>query len=71
MSRRNCNKYKIHNLYGLTLVGLEEAVLVYEVTIVVKCYGVVTASQECCKSDVIECNCVDITLEFKYWNYFL
>jgi len=52
------------------LVGLGEAELVNEVTIVVSCYGVVLASQECCKSDISECNYVDITLEFKYWDYF-
>jgi len=40
----------MYKLYGLTLVGLGEAVLVNEVTIVVKCYGVVCSSQECCKN---------------------
>ena len=68
MSRSNCNKCKIYNLHGLTLVGLGEAVLVNEVTIVVNCYGVALASQESCKSDLSECNCVEITIEFKYWN---
>jgi len=47
MSGSNCNKCKIYELHGLTLVGLGEAVLVNEVTIVVSCYGVVSASQEC------------------------
>jgi len=71
LSLSNCNKCKIYKLHGLTLVGVGLAVLVNEVTIVVNCYGVVSPSQECCKSDVSEWYCVDITLEFKYWNYFL
>jgi hypothetical protein len=69
--RWNCNECEIYKLYGLTFVGLGEAVLVNEVTILVKCYGVVSASQECCKCDVSECYFVDIMLECKYWNYFL
>jgi len=61
---------KYINCTDLTLVGLGESVLVNEVTIVVNCYGVVSPSQDCCKSDLHECYCVDITLEFKYWNNF-
>jgi len=66
MSRSSCNKCKVYKMHGLTFVGLGETVLVNEVTIVVNCYGVALAIQYCCKSDVSECNCVDITLEFKY-----
>jgi len=69
--RSNCNKFKIYKLHELTLVGLGEAVLVNEVTIVVNCYGVGSPSPECCKNDLIECYCVVITLEFKYMNCFL
>jgi hypothetical protein len=71
LSRSNFNKCKIYKLHGLTLVELGEVVRVNEVTIVVNCYGVAMSVQDCCKSDVSECNCVDIKLEFKYWNYFL
>ena len=64
----NCNK--CNKLHRLTLVGLGEAELVNEVTVIVNCYGVVLPSQECCKNDMSECHCVDTTLEFKCWNYF-
>jgi len=69
LSGSNCNKCKIYKLHGLTFVGLGETELVNQVKIVVNCYWVVSASQECCKIEVSECNCVDITLQFKYWNY--
>jgi hypothetical protein len=67
----NCNKCKIYKLYGLTFVGLVEAVIGNDETIVVKGLGVVSHSQVCCKSDVSEFYCVHITLECNYWNYFL
>jgi hypothetical protein len=64
----NSNMYKLQKL---TLVGLGEAVLENEVTIIVNCYGVASPSQGCCKIYENEYNCLDITLEFRYWNYFL
>ena len=71
LSGSNSNNCKICKLHGLTLVGLGETVLVNEVTIVVNCYGVVSSSQGCCKSDVIECYFVDSTLELNIWIVFL
>ena len=70
-SGSTCNKSKIYKLHGLTFAGLGETELVNQVTIVVNCYGIGTPSQECCKSDLSECYCVDITIEFKHMNYFL
>jgi len=53
-----CNTCKIFKWHGLTLVGLEEAVLQNDVTIVVNSYDVGWPIHRCCKSDIIECNCV-------------
>jgi hypothetical protein len=64
LSQSNCNECKIYNLHRLKLVGLGVAVLVNEVTIVVICYGEVSTSPGCCKSDVGESYFVDIMLEF-------
>jgi hypothetical protein len=49
---------------GLTFVVrersvLEVAVLVNEVTVVVNCYEEVSPGQECCKSEVSYCSCVE------------
>jgi hypothetical protein len=60
----------MYKLHGLTFVGLVVAGLVNDVTNVVNCYGVVSPSPECCKCDLSDYYCEDITLEFKYWNYF-
>jgi len=50
--------WKIFKWHELTLVGLEEAVLQNDLTIVVNCYDVGWPIHQCCKSDIIECNCV-------------
>ena len=46
-------------MHGLTLVGIEGAVLENEVMFVVNCYGVVLPSPDCCKCDISECYCVE------------
>jgi len=71
LSQSNFSNCKICKLHGLTLAGFGEAVLVNEVMIVVNCYGEVLPSQECCKNYVNKWYFVDITLEFKFWNYFM
>jgi len=48
-SRSKCIKCKTYKLQGLTFVGLGEAVLVNEVTIIVNSYGVYSPSPGCCK----------------------
>jgi len=58
LSRSICNISKIFKWHEMTLVGLEEAVLQNDVTIVVNCYDVGWPIHRCCKSDIIEFNCV-------------
>jgi hypothetical protein len=70
LSRSNFNKCNIYKLHGLTFVGLEVAELDNHVTIVVNCNGVFYPAELCCKSNIIQCYCVDITLEFNHWNCF-
>jgi hypothetical protein len=55
LSRSVCNTYKIFKWHGLTLVGLEEAGIENDVTIVVNCYDVASHTHHYCKSDIIEC----------------
>jgi hypothetical protein len=45
--------------HRLALVGLEDAVLENEVTIVVNCYDVGSQTQELYESDIGECYCVE------------
>jgi len=59
LSRSNFNIYKIFKCHELTLVVIEEAGLENGVTIVVNCYDVESQKQQCCKSDIIECYCVE------------
>ena len=59
LSRSNFNICKIFKCNGLTLVGTEEADLENDVMIVVNCYDVDSHTYKCCKSDIIQCCCVE------------
>jgi len=66
-----CHTCKIYIRHRLTLVGLEDAVLENEVTIVVNCYDVGSHIQKFCESDIDECYCVEefvgiLILEFLF-----
>ena len=53
-------KRKIFIRHRLTIYGIEEALLENEVTIVVKCYDVVSPNPHCWKSDIKKCNLVEM-----------
>jgi len=61
-----CNTYKIFKWYGLTFVGLEEAVFENGVTIIVNCYDVGWHTHKICKSDITYAIAYRNSLEFIY-----